>query len=55
MIESKLAALLWTLWIIYWRQTLSNRAEKIYEQVRCFVPSLPHLFKCLSSKRLTAA
>lgn len=41
MIESKLAALLWTLWIIYWRQTLSNRVEKIYEQVRCFVPSPP--------------
>ncbi|ONL92451.1 hypothetical protein ZEAMMB73_Zm00001d027257 [Zea mays] len=28
-----LAALLWILWIIYKRRTLSNRAEQIYEQV----------------------
>ncbi|KAF8780289.1 hypothetical protein HU200_001967 [Digitaria exilis] len=28
-----LAALLRILWIIYWRRTLSNRAEQIYEQV----------------------
>nr|TKV98786.1 hypothetical protein SEVIR_9G583400v2 [Setaria viridis] len=27
------AALLWILWIIYWRRALSNRAEQIYEQV----------------------
>ncbi|RLN17777.1 hypothetical protein C2845_PM02G40560 [Panicum miliaceum] len=33
MMEPKFAALLWGLWTIYWRQALSNRAEKIYEQV----------------------
>ena len=38
MIEPKFAALLWGLCTIYWRQALSNRAEKIYEQVLYFVP-----------------
>jgi len=48
--EPKFAALLWGLCTIYWRQALSNRAEKIYEQVLYFATP-----PFVSSERSTAA